>query len=491
MKPSLFSNSHGTTPGAIVSLAMLVSAQISLALDPTPPADGSVTISPSNPEESWTVERALYPGESVRFTAEVEEEGTVNGKTYRLKGEAKATIEIHAPGMLWTRVSNSGFSFDALNNGVGPVTETVEVSAIWEEVRYGNGSGSGGGGSYTLDTIDGLATGTAYTQRLSFTWYFDYRLRFSDGQSPISYIATPAVDGAIILDLSGYTVESDENWTITAAVPAPGDPLTGQVNSSTPGKGVLQVTFNGHEQDRAEEEIAFALVDLAISEAGDGPYLAEDRPPGGGAALSPPHEMDPGGFILVPLEGQEGDGLRAKLTLKGHADNPDGTFTLDATGFDKVAIFSAAEGGQPIDLPKTYSASEIGSPVTLYVGSEPFGEEDEPQTGILTLTYKCQLVASDQDPELEDQVKTSLSLVEIVDINGEGDSDDVKIIPWDTTKKIANKNIAWIDAHAEPGENANPRMPQLEVRIPGLSDPLTIEAKSVSNIHGVTEQGRI
>lgn len=66
--------------------------------------------------------------------------------------------------------------------------------------------------------------------------------------------------------------------------------------------------------------------------------------------------------------------------------------------------------------------------------------------------------------------------VELRDVNGAGDADDVTITPWDTSQNIANNNIAWIDAH-QSAQNTAPRMPQLEFRVPGLPDGLTIEAK--------------
>ena len=80
------------------------------------------------------------------------------------------------------------------------------------------------------------------------------------------------------------------------------------------------------------------------------------------------------------------------------------------------------------------------------------------------------------DPDLRAFMPVLLLPVEIRDINGAGDADDVTITPWDTSQNIANNNIAWIDAH-QSAQNVAPRMPQLEFRVPGLPDGLTIEAK--------------
>jgi hypothetical protein len=67
--------------------------------------------------------------------------------------------------------------------------------------------------------------------------------------------------------------------------------------------------------------------------------------------------------------------------------------------------------------------------------------------------------------------------VEVRDIKDPADTgDDVPITNWDTAQTIADNNIAWIEAHAS-ATDAAPRMPQLELRIPGLGQGMTIEAK--------------
>ncbi|SKB09353.1 hypothetical protein SAMN02745166_05136, partial [Prosthecobacter debontii] len=74
-------------------------------------------------------------------------------------------------------------------------------------------------------------------------------------------------------------------------------------------------------------------------------------------------------------------------------------------------------------------------------------------------------------------VSTRAMHVELRDIKDHANiGDDVTITNWDTAQEIADDNIAWIEAHSSPTDAA-PRMPQLELRIPGLGEGMTIEAK--------------
>ena len=92
---------------------------------------------------------------------------------------------------------------------------------------------------------------------------------------------------------------------------------------------------------------------------------------------------------------------------------------------------------------------------------------------------KC-WIRSDRSVALADTAAVNSSLllpIELVDINDhENTGDDLAVQAWDTTKPIADSNIAWIDAHTSE-QNPAPRMPQLELRMPGLPQGLTIEAK--------------
>jgi hypothetical protein len=71
----------------------------------------------------------------------------------------------------------------------------------------------------------------------------------------------------------------------------------------------------------------------------------------------------------------------------------------------------------------------------------------------------------------------SLLPIELRDIKDHAETgDDVTIADWNTTQAIADNNIAWIEAHTS-ATDAAPRMPQLELRIPGLPQNVTLEAK--------------
>jgi Bacterial TSP3 repeat len=67
--------------------------------------------------------------------------------------------------------------------------------------------------------------------------------------------------------------------------------------------------------------------------------------------------------------------------------------------------------------------------------------------------------------------------VELKDIKDHADtSDDLTIANWNPAQAIADNNIAWIEPHTS-ATNAAPRMPQLELRIPGLPQNVTLLAK--------------
>lgn len=386
--------------------------------NPRPPINK--TISPEEPTVLWQIEQSLQPGESIEFIVNVELTGPANGKEYELAQPPVPTV----PGgnTLWTMTDDSNpFTFKALNAGVEILQDTVTVSALWKE--QGTPPIAGGKGIVpSPGTLPGWAYGTAYSDGIEFTWTFDLTMQFADGQSAINYTVTAANAGAAI-DLTDYSVTGEAGWSLPPGARDPITQIAGTVKSSQPGKGNLKISDGAGIQSQCEDEIAFAEFDIAIAEFGTDPNLQEDRKPGGGNE-SPPHEMDPGGIVLVPMGVADEDptpGKRAKLTLSGHSASG-GTYTLKRTGSDKVKIYTnenATDGEIPLVLPKTWQASDLANAMTYYVGTELLSPEDAPEEipaeATLTFTYELSLQQENgqNDAELKDEAKTTPLPVEV------------------------------------------------------------------------------
>jgi len=453
---------------AIFLILMLVILQTPISANPF--ASGEITINPDNPTGSWQSPRALYPGESVRITINVDS----SGNNYELEGSP--SLSTLGPGSLWSPTSNNSpseytYVYEAVNAGTAPTSDAIQVDATWTE-QLDPPSGGGGGTPPEPDSIDGYAVGVAYTNKPVFSWNSNPKLQFADGQTIIDFSVTASANGAAI-DLADYTVKGENSWTVDSN--PNGNNIAGTVKSGNPSEGELKITFDGKFQDTSPDKIGFAELDLAIAKFGSGDDLKEDRQPGGGTA-SPPHEMDPGGLVIASFEGSESTPIRTKLTLTGSSQNPgsNGKYFLSQQSLTKAKIYDTPVDGQEITLPKEWSSSAFGNGQTLYIESEEFAATDDPEEGTLKLKYQCELNGNTES--LEDEVKLNILPVEIVDINGQGDGDDVTITPWDTSADIANENIAWIDAHTS-AQNASPRMPQLQLRMPNLPQTITIEAK--------------
>lgn len=374
-------------------------------------ASGSLSISPSQPSQSWNAPRILYPGESVSLSVTVESEGSVGGKDYELEGQPQASIS--GSTTLWTRTDEggTGFSFQALNAGNQPGSDTVTVSATWKEVSAEGGEGEGEGEG-ELDVIEGWAIGFAEGDRAVFTWEMNPRLQFTDGHSEIRFSVSASANGATI-DLAEYTVSDTAGWTVESDGYGSTNLITGSVKSTTSGKGVLKIDYNEIEQGRSEDELAFAELDLGIAKIGNEADLAEDRLSDGGTA-SPPHEMDPGSVVIAPVTGSEAAGSRSKMTLKGNGGTPkEGTFTLKAENSANVAIYESATGGSPITLPRSWNAVDFSETSTLYVGATPFTSGAPAQDGTLTLTYKRPLQTGPTDFDIKDSVRVRLLTIEL------------------------------------------------------------------------------
>lgn len=163
--------------------------------------------------------------------------------------------------------------------------------------------------------------------------------------------------------------------------------------------------------------------DLAIASYGNEENLPEDRQPDGNPAPTP-HEMDPGATVIAPIAGSDGEnitpGKRARLTLTCDGSQPtDGTYTLSADpSLTKLKIYDKEEGGEPLTLPKEWKTKDFSSAnKTYYVGSESFKPGDKIEAGTLTLTYERPLLAEGAGDELQDQVKVTLTPIEVIELS--------------------------------------------------------------------------
>jgi N-acetylmuramoyl-L-alanine amidase len=379
------------------------------------PDDKEITLTPSTPNQSVDFDPALFPGETVNLTIHIED-GEANDKKFTLEGNPK--VEIQNELSLWTRKgdqeSKIKFEFEALNIGHENEKLFVSVAATWKTPT------SGGGGSAAPEKIEGLATGTAYTKRHVFTWEYEERLDFADGESFISFTVSASENGAFY-DLAAYEIGGPQGWN----VPQRADlHIHGKVSTEIASKGQLGIHYNNILQGTSPDEIAFANFDLAIAKHGNSENLAEDRLPHNQVA-NPPHEMNPGAIVIAPIASEkEGEanltpGKRTKLTIKGNSPAIDGgTYTLSAANnLTKLKIYEAEEGGEPIELPKTYEANQLNEPVTLYVGAKVFGAGDMPQTDKLTLKYQLPLLADAAPHELKDEVMATSTTIEVIELH--------------------------------------------------------------------------
>lgn len=389
------------------------------------PDDKEITLTPSKPNQSVEFDPALFPGETVNLTIHIKD-GEANGKKFALEGNPK--VDIQNEQSLWTRKGDQNskikFEFEALNVGHENEKLSVSVAATWKTAS------SGGGGSAAPEKIQGLATGTAYTKRHVFTWEYEEQLDFADGESFISFTVSASENGAFY-DLAAYEVEGPQGWNLTQRADLH---IHGKVSTEIASKGQLGIHYNNILQGTSPDEIAFANFDLAIAKHGNSDNLAEDRLPHNQVA-NPPHEMNPGAIVIAPIASEkEGEanltlGKRTKLTIKGNSPAiAGGTYILSASdNLAKIKIYDAEEGGEPIKLPRTFSSTELDEPVTLYVGSDAFKMEDDPQAGELNLKFQIKLISTSNEYVLEDKLRANAMTLEVLpdyDRNGMIDNED-------------------------------------------------------------------
>ena len=227
-------------------------------------------------------------------------------------------------------------------------------------------------------------------------------------------MVSTAEEGAFA-DQGDYKVRGREGWEIAQV--ANGN-ISGTVRSHSAGKGQLEIHYKNILQNTSPDEIAFAHFDLAIAKYGNTGHLTEDRLPQNQVA-APPHEMNPGGIVIAPPAGSNSPPMRTRLTITGNRPAiAGGSYTLSAANaLTKLRLYPTQQGGDPIELPKTFSANELTEPLSLYIGSEAFEAEEPAQTGQLTLTHQLPLLADGAVHELKDEVMVSLLPVEVVELS--------------------------------------------------------------------------
>lgn len=117
------------------------------------------------------------------------------------------------------------------------------------------------------------------------------------------------------------------------------------------------------------------------------------------------------------------------------------------------------------------------------IAAKPLGIVHSSTTGTSSVYVEIG-VTNVADDNLPSRVMIRLEPIEVKDVNGDGQADDVTITHWDTNQAIDQANVAWIDAHTS-AQNSAPRMPQLELSFGGFAESLpegyTIEAKLLVN----------
>ena len=248
--------------------------------------------------------------------------------------------------------------------------------------------------------------------KVEHLWSFEPRLQFADGASPIRFsIKNITTANSALAD---YSVKGNEGWKITSSKTADG--IEGTITSTTPGKGKLVLQYKGEDIDECKDEIAFHLFDIAVSNTDNKTNLAEDRLAGGLKSTPPPHEMDPGGFIIAS---PKGGGGRSKITITRHPDFSEGQYTVtldDAQAFD---FFNSPTDDTPISFPLSLSPTELTQPKVIYVATKASAAS---ATITPKLTYALPLGADNQTHTLKDEIKISeISADLAVDMNRDGE----------------------------------------------------------------------
>lgn len=173
----------------------------------------------------------------------------------------------------------------------------------------------------------------------------------------------------------------------------------------------------------------------------------------------PSEEVEDDSYVVVGPDAETNPGkLDVEVTLLNSTGGPSsGTVT-----------FSAPIGTFP------------DGPVTIDTNGKAVTELEvtgtSPDKGTITASAtNVDITGGQKATGTKDSEEVTLLPIELKDLKGPGDADDVQIRDWDTSQNIKPENIAWIDPHL--AANDAPQMPQLEFSVPGMPSGWTIEAK--------------
>jgi hypothetical protein len=366
-----------------------------------------ISINPDNPAISWQPFEPLLPGESILFAVAEGKAKDADGKIkngFRLIGEPQfLPLGVNT---LWSVLDDSNpYVFEAVNNSAGAFRNNFEVRAFWKSPPEPPSPPDEE--SPDEEIIIEIPWKTDYSERVNFVWNFGTKMGFSDGKSTISFSVTASTNG-ITSNLADYKISNTAEWVGTETVNNQNS-FEGSIKSDSPSRGFLTIIKSGGSENMSSTEIAFAKLDLGITKSGDETDLAEDRH----ASDETPHETDPGCPIITRSKGGSTNFPRTKLTLSGSIQNPGYKPEYKLTksnNLTKVKIYTAAEGGQQISLPKTWDSDQFGAGKTLYIESDSFSPEDKPEEGNLTLAYSCDFGGEFQT--IKDEVKLTLGPAE-------------------------------------------------------------------------------
>jgi len=409
MNPSRYFSSQAKASSRTRFLAFAATFFVSLQ-NPISAELPQISINPDKPEISWQPAEPLLPGESILFAVLTEKPKDADGEVitgFRQIGDAQFLPL--GRNTLWSVLNDSNpYVFEAVNNSAGAFRNNFEVRAFWKSPPEPP-SGDEEEPPEEEIIID-IPWKTDYAERVNFVWNFGTKMGFADGKSTIHFSVMGDTSG-IPFSLAGYELANTSEWDAVETVNNQ-DNFSGTIKSDSPSRGFLSISKGEDSNSMSSVEVAFAMLDLGITKPGDEATLPEERQ-GNDETLSASHETDPGCLISAPTQGGSAGFPRVKLTLRGSIQNPGYNPEYKLTKSDsltKVKIYTAEEGGQQITLPQTWDSDQFGEGKILYIESESFAPEDQPEEGNLILSYACEFDGESQT--IKDEVKVTLKSVE-------------------------------------------------------------------------------